>query len=65
MQKSRTICLRGSDCKLLLKYVKDFSVAPRTIEYVTMREIHKDEDDPSPFPALSQLEIWGYETKEA
>ncbi|MDR3207816.1 MAG: carbohydrate-binding protein [Oscillospiraceae bacterium] len=37
-----------------------FAVPPRTVEWVTLCEMKKDETDPSPFPALVQLECWGY-----
>lgn len=33
--------------------------APRTVEWATLGELIKDEDDPSPFPALIQIEFWG------
>ena len=37
------------------------SIAPRVTESVTICEMKKDETDPSPFPALTQLEVWGTE----
>lgn len=41
-----------------------FDIAPRTITSVTLCDMHKDESDPSPFPALTQLEVWGREAAE-
>lgn len=38
-----------------------FSIEPRVTESVTICEMKKDESDPSPFPALTQLEVWGNE----
>ncbi len=38
-----------------------FSIEPRVVESVTICEMKKDESDPSPFPALTQLEVWGTE----
>ena len=38
-----------------------FAVQPRTTEFVTICNMKKDETDPSPFPALTQLEVWGTE----
>jgi len=38
-----------------------FSIAPRIIESLTMHGMCKDETNSSPFPALSQLELWGCE----
>ena len=37
------------------------SITPRVTESVTICEMKKDETDPSPFPALTQLEVWGTE----
>lgn len=36
-----------------------FDLTPRKVEFVTMCHLKKDPTDPSPFPALRQLEIWG------
>lgn len=38
-----------------------FAIAPRTVESVAICNMKKDETDPSPFPALTQLEVWGTE----
>lgn len=38
-----------------------FDIAPRVINRLTLSELVKDETDPSPFPALVQLECWGVE----
>lgn len=38
-----------------------FAVMPRITEFVTICNMKKDESDPSPFPALTQLEVWGTE----
>jgi hypothetical protein len=39
---------------------QDFVISPRNIEWIAMGELIKEESDPSPFPALVQLECWGY-----
>lgn len=36
-------------------------MAPRTVRWLKIGQLIKDEDDPSPFPALTQLEAWGRE----
>ena len=41
--------------------VQSFSVAARTIEGLVVKDLKKAED-PSPFPALKQLEAWGRES---
>ena len=33
----------------------------KTIEWVTMSDMKKDPTDPSPFPALTQIEVYGVE----
>lgn len=38
-----------------------FTFEPKTITALTLKELLKDEDDPSPFPALSQIEVYGRE----
>ena len=38
-----------------------FAIAPRTVTSLTLCELRKDAGDPSPFPALTQLEAWGAE----
>ncbi|WP_320197739.1 carbohydrate-binding protein [Agrobacterium sp. rho-13.3] len=35
-----------------------FEIEPRTVEWVTLHDLKKAED-PSPFPALTQIEVWG------
>lgn len=39
------------------------NIAPRTIRWLRIGRLIKDETDPSPFPALTQLEVWGRESK--
>lgn len=34
-------------------------MAPRTVSWLKIGQLIKDEDDPSPFPALTQIEAWG------
>lgn len=36
-----------------------FTIPAQTVEWAEMRKLIKDETDPSPFPALTQLEFWG------
>lgn len=36
-----------------------FSIRPREITWATIGELIKNPDDPSPFPALTQIEFWG------
>ena len=36
-------------------------MTPRTVRWLKIGQLIKDEDDPSPFPALTQLEAWGTE----
>ncbi len=38
-----------------------FSFEKKRISWVKLRKLHKDESDPSPFPALSQIEVFGRE----
>ena len=40
-----------------------FPFAPRQAEWVVLDTLIKA-DDPSPFPALTQLELWGRETED-
>lgn len=39
-----------------------FPIAPRTVEWLTLKELKKAEDR-SPFPALTQFEAWGTEVQ--
>lgn len=39
------------------------AVVKKAITSITMCEMKKDENDPSPFPALTQIEAWGTEAK--
>lgn len=41
---------------------QSFAIAPRTVTSLTLCELKKA-DDPSPFPALTQIEAWGTEVK--
>lgn len=34
-------------------------IAPRTVRWLKVGRLIKDEEDPSPFPALTQIEAWG------
>lgn len=50
--------------KAVLSLVKSeqpqsFAIAPRTVTWLRLGQLLKDENDPSPFPALTQLEAWG------
>ena len=38
-----------------------FSFEKKRVSWVKLRKLHKDESDPSPFPALSQIEVFGSE----
>lgn len=40
-----------------------FALEPRTITWVTLGELIKTTEDDSPFPALTQLEVWGTNKK--
>ena len=37
-----------------------FAIAPRTVQSLKLFELKKA-DDASPFPALTQIEVWGTE----
>lgn len=41
-----------------------FSFAKKRVSWVRLRKLRKDENDPSDFPALSQIEIFGRELAE-
>lgn len=36
-----------------------FAIPPQKAEWAVMKNMKKDENDPSPFPALTQIEYWG------
>lgn len=40
-----------------------FEITPRVVDSLTMHDMYADESDPSPFPALTQLEVWGTEAE--
>ena len=41
---------------------QSFAIAPRTVHSLKLFELKKA-DDPSPFPALTQIEAWGTEAE--
>ncbi|CAN7529515.1 carbohydrate-binding protein [Agrobacterium tumefaciens] len=43
---------------------QSFPVAPRQVEWIRLHDLKKA-DDPSPFPALTQIEVWGADLREA
>ena len=40
----------------------EFTLPPKNTAILKLRKLIKDETDPSPFPALTQIEAYGYET---
>lgn len=42
-------------------YPQHTKIAPRTVRTATLEQLIQCPDDPSPFPALTQLEVWGTE----
>ncbi len=53
----------GSDLRLAFKktaYAQRFAIRKRKVEWVVLDTLIKA-DDPSPFPALTQIEFWGME----
>lgn len=38
---------------------QQIDLAPRVVRWLKLERLIKDEDDPSPFPALTQIEVWG------
>ena len=62
----KTATVRFSDGSVFKpEFVKNglpqaFEIEERTVNWLCMNELTKDETDPSPFPALVQLECWGY-----
>ncbi len=61
----KTVQLEFSDgsCETLTlqktKAPQAFALAPRSAVWVRLSHLQKDESDPSPFPALTQLALWG------
>ncbi|MNY28289.1 hypothetical protein D3C86_1622570 [compost metagenome] len=43
---------------------QSFPVVPRRVEWIRLHDLKKA-DDPSPFPALTQIEVWGADLREA
>jgi len=37
---------------------QSFALPPRIVEWIELHDLIKA-DDPSPFPALTQIEVWG------
>ncbi|WP_152396942.1 carbohydrate-binding protein [Paenibacillus guangzhouensis] len=64
--KQVTVCFSNGDCitihltKTNLKQV--IKLEPRRVESLTLKNLIKS-DDPSPFPALTQIEVYGNEVK--
>jgi hypothetical protein len=61
-KQARIVFSDGSE--LILAFRKsgqpqEFPVPPRTVEWLIMQDMQKDETDPSPFPALVQIEAYG------
>ncbi|MDE6946777.1 MAG: hypothetical protein K2P14_06320 [Anaeroplasmataceae bacterium] len=55
----------GSEMHLKLNKTKErqsFKFEPKTVQYLILKNLIKSKE-PSEFPALTQLEAWGYETK--
>ncbi len=44
-------------------YPQSTKIAPRTVRSAVLEQLIQCPDDPSPFPALTQLELWGTEAK--
>jgi hypothetical protein len=40
---------------------QEFAVEKKTVTWIKLGELLKDENDPSPYPALTQIEAYGYE----
>lgn len=60
-------CSDGSE--LTPEFVKTgarqtIALEPRRVRWIKVGQLIKDETDPSPFPALTQLEVWGSEVSE-
>ena len=57
-------CFFSDGSETLLELTKTnqpqrFSIPPRTVRWLKLGQLRKDETNPSPFPALMQLEAWG------
>lgn len=55
----------GATTQLILQKssaAQSFCMSPRRIQWLKLHELVKA-DDPSPFPALSQIEVWGTEVR--
>lgn len=61
-----TVCFSNGDCEtihLTKTHAKQvFKLTPRQVESLTVKNLIKSAD-PSPFPALTQIEAYGYEVK--
>lgn len=42
---------------------QEFTIERKKVEWVIMKDMIKDPTDPAPFPALTQIELWGNEYK--
>ena len=40
---------------------QSFPIKERKVNAMTIKKLIKKEDDPSPFPALTQIEVWGHD----
>ena len=61
---ARTEFISGSSETLHFEKVawpQHTAIAPRTVRTATLEQLIQCPDDPSPFPALTQLELWGTE----
>jgi len=46
------------------KEIQSFCFPKRVASWVKLKNLQKDNTDPSPFPALTQWEIWGKEYRQ-
>lgn len=53
---SQTVAMEKSDMPHI------FNIGKRKVSWIKLWKLVKDESDPSPFPALSQIEVYGHET---
>ena len=44
-------------------HAQEFTFEEKTIEWLEFDELKKRADDPSPFPALTQFEVYGREAE--